>query len=93
MARKLRFRLPPVPCSVVETVLGSFYGNRTKKVVNQDTFQTHRWKPQRGSLQPSGEDSARSLRSRALLALQLVELQFVNVAKEFFYLLVTGYQF
>lgn len=57
MAQKLRFRLPQIPCSIVGAVYDGFYGNRTKKVINQDSFQIHKWWHQRGDLQPEGESS------------------------------------
>lgn len=45
-----RFWFPQIPCSNVKTVSWSFYGNRTKEVINQDVLKVHWWKHQRDGL-------------------------------------------
>lgn len=48
MNRERIFKLPQIPCFNVK-FHDFFCRNRTKKVINQDTFQVHWWKHQRGS--------------------------------------------
>lgn len=49
---------PKFHVSLWEQFMVGFYGNGTKKVINQDSFQIRRWQHPRGGLQPEGENSS-----------------------------------
>lgn len=38
-----KFKLFQIPCYKLVAVLVSYYSNRTKKIINQDMFQTREW--------------------------------------------------